>query len=237
MSDFDVHNVPLLVTDQYGKFIPGADGYAQVVAQVQIIDNVTGNVVGTEGNPFVLSGVAGGLDLANLALPSGLPALPAGQSYKTVTVGTNHAFLNDIAHHAAPNIIDHDHNPATPKVAQIADDDRLDYNSDGGADAADVAALADDLTDANSDDVIDVLDLADVNLDGIIDAKDLVADDRNPLTYDDEMLNAHFVTGDGRGNENIALTAVHTMFHSEHNRIVEANKATILSIRRSRVHQ
>ena len=47
--------------------------------------------------------------------------------------------------------------------------------------------------------------------------------------YDDEMLNSHFVTGDGRGNENIGLTAVHTIFHSEHNRLVEANKATILA--------
>ena len=47
-------------------------------------------------------------------------------------------------------------------------------------------------------------------------------------TYDDEMLNAHFITGDGRGNENIALTSVHSIFHSEHNRTVEANKATIL---------
>ncbi len=31
LSDFDVHNVPLIVTDQYGKFIPGANGYAQLV--------------------------------------------------------------------------------------------------------------------------------------------------------------------------------------------------------------
>ena len=38
-------------------------------------------------------------------------------------------------------------------------------------------------------------------------------------TYDDELLAAHFVTGDGRGNENIALTAVHTVFHAEHNRL------------------
>ncbi len=30
LNDFDVHNVPLLLTDQYGKFIPGANGYAQV---------------------------------------------------------------------------------------------------------------------------------------------------------------------------------------------------------------
>ncbi len=39
--------------------------------------------------------------------------------------------------------------------------------------------------------------------------------------YDDELLDAHFVTGDGRGNENIGLTAVHTIFHSEHNRLQE----------------
>jgi Ca2+-binding RTX toxin-like protein len=44
-------------------------------------------------------------------------------------------------------------------------------------------------------------------------------DDMNANTYDDELLNRHHVTGDGRGNENIALTAVHTIFHSEHNRL------------------
>ncbi len=44
------------------------------------------------------------------------------------------------------------------------------------------------------------------------------------VTYDDELLDEHFVTGDGRGNENIGLTAVHHIFHSEHNRIVEQVK-------------
>src|SRR6201991_1177516 len=39
-------------------------------------------------------------------------------------------------------------------------------------------------------------------------------------TYDDEMLDAHFIAGDGRVNENIGLTAVHQVFHSEHNRLV-----------------
>jgi beta-lactam-binding protein with PASTA domain len=39
------------------------------------------------------------------------------------------------------------------------------------------------------------------------------------VDYDGELLDAHFCTGDGRGNENIALTAVHTVFHSEHNRL------------------
>src|SRR5438874_9611440 len=42
---------------------------------------------------------------------------------------------------------------------------------------------------------------------------------QQPGTYDDELLGAHFVTGDGRGNENIALSTMHTLFHSEHNRI------------------
>jgi Ca2+-binding RTX toxin-like protein len=48
------------------------------------------------------------------------------------------------------------------------------------------------------------------------------------LTYDDELLDRHFITGDGRGNENIGLTAVHHIFHSEHNRQVDAQKLTIL---------
>ncbi|MFX0547297.1 peroxidase family protein [Roseovarius sp. S1116L3] len=47
-------------------------------------------------------------------------------------------------------------------------------------------------------------------------------------TYDNEMLDRHFITGDGRGNENIGLTSVHHVFHSEHNRQVEAQKKTVL---------
>ena len=62
----------------------------------------------------------------------------------------------------------------------------------------------------------------------MITGADLVADDHNGMTYDDEMLGSHFITGDGRGNENIALTTVHSIFHSEHNRIVEANKLTLI---------
>eukprot|EP00873_Tetraselmis_striata_P031945 jgi/Tetstr1/452209/TSEL_039245.t1 len=48
--------------------------------------------------------------------------------------------------------------------------------------------------------------------------------------YDNELLDQHFIVGDGRGNENIGLTAVHHVFHSEHNRQVESNKAYILEI-------
>src|SRR5215813_2363194 len=50
----------------------------------------------------------------------------------------------------------------------------------------------------------------------------------NNLTYDDELLNAHYIAGDGRVNENIGLTAVHAIFHSEHNRLVDQVKQTIL---------
>lgn len=46
--------------------------------------------------------------------------------------------------------------------------------------------------------------------------------------YDNELLDRHFITGDGRGNENIGLTTVHHIFHSEHNRQVEAQKLTVL---------
>src|SRR6185295_3400411 len=40
-----------------------------------------------------------------------------------------------------------------------------------------------------------------------------------PGTYDDEMLDAHFICGDGRCNENIALSFIHQIFHSEHDRL------------------
>ena len=35
------------------------------------------------------------------------------------------------------------------------------------------------------------------------------------------MLDAHFVCGDGRCNENIALSTIHQVFHSEHDRLVD----------------
>ncbi|MFL6177273.1 MAG: peroxidase family protein, partial [Ornithinibacter sp.] len=46
-------------------------------------------------------------------------------------------------------------------------------------------------------------------------------------TYDDEMLNAHFSCGDGRCNENIALSTIHQIFHSEHNRLVDDITTTL----------
>jgi Ca2+-binding RTX toxin-like protein len=232
LSDYDVHDVPVVKVDPYGKFIAGANGFAQVKVVVSIVDNSTNPPTFTPvAGEYYIEGTDAGLDLTTLSVAQ-IPGFVAdpGTNYVVAADRTGHAFLNDIAHHAAPSIVDHDHNPATPRIAQIADTDYLDYNGDGVVDQADVDAgiLAGGLVDADGSSVIDIEDLRDVNLDGVIDGKDLIADDRNPLTYDNEMLDAHFITGDGRGNENIGLTAVHFIFHAEHNRLVEANKITIL---------
>ncbi|MDC9825127.1 peroxidase family protein [Devosia sp. ZB163] len=52
-----------------------------------------------------------------------------------------------------------------------------------------------------------------------------------PGVYDNELLDAHYIAGDGRANENIGLTAVHHVFHAEHNRLVEHTKVTVLESR------
>jgi len=52
---------------------------------------------------------------------------------------------------------------------------------------------------------------------------------QTPGTYDDEMLNAHFSCGDGRCNENIALSTIHQVFHSEHDRLVDYIKGVLTS--------
>ena len=41
------------------------------------------------------------------------------------------------------------------------------------------------------------------------------------------MLDAHFTCGDGRCNENIALSTIHQIFHSEHDRLVDDIKNTL----------
>jgi Ca2+-binding RTX toxin-like protein len=135
LTDTDVLNVPLLATDQYGRFERGPNGYPQIVTPGGLV----------EGNP------ASPISTAN-------------------AVRTGHAFLDDIAHHAVP-VGDADRDPGTPPTP-------LQPDSAAGT-----------------------------------------ADDGNPGTYDDEMLDAHFIAGDGRANENIGLTAVHHVFHSEHNRL------------------
>ncbi|MEQ1673797.1 MAG: peroxidase family protein, partial [Candidatus Nitrotoga sp.] len=43
--------------------------------------------------------------------------------------------------------------------------------------------------------------------------------------YDNELLDAHFIAGDGRANENFGLTTIHSVFHAEHNRVVAELRA------------
>ncbi len=50
-----------------------------------------------------------------------------------------------------------------------------------------------------------------------------------PGIYDNELLDAHYVAGDGRANENVGLTAVHHVFHSEHNRLVEHTQEVVFN--------
>jgi len=141
LTDFDVGNVPLLATDAYGNYLPGVNGHVQVVV------NTGGGNVLVEMDP---------------AAPQ---TLPVG------TVHTGHAFINDMAHFAAPFASN-----GTPLIP---------------------------------------------------DADTTAGNVPPPGFYDDELLDAHYVAGDGRANENIALTAVHEIFHDEHNRLVEQTKALV----------
>jgi Ca2+-binding RTX toxin-like protein len=155
LTDYDVGNIPLIVADEYGNFIPGANGYPQIV-------------VGLGGD-----GVFGTLDDELL---EGNPADPINPTAEGA-FRTFHAFLDDIAHNAVP-VVD-----ATG--ALIADADEI---------AGNAVALQ---RGQNQE-------------------------------YDDELLDAHYITGDGRGNENIGLTTIHHIFHGEHNRMVEETKRVAL---------
>ena len=150
LSDYNVGDVPLLATDAYGNFIPGANGFAQVVVRH------------ADGTTSLVEGTAAGLDLTH---PD--PADPAAS-----VVFTGHAFINDTAFFAVP------------------------FDQQTGA-----------LLTADADSV--------------------AGNVPEPGTYDNELLDAHYIAGDGRANENIALTAVHTIFHDEHNRLVEQTKELV----------
>ena len=70
---------------------------------------------------------------------------------------------------------------------------------------------------ADSDSVIN-----DVNNNGVIDSGETALP---PGTFDNELLDKHFVAGDGRSNENIGLTAIHDVFHAEHARVLTQIKS------------
>ncbi|WP_085693227.1 MULTISPECIES: peroxidase family protein [unclassified Pseudomonas] len=158
LTDADVHSVPLLATDPYGNFVRGPNGMPQVVMRVS---NGADGIAGTADDVTTL--VEGNRD-APISLAN--------------AVSTGHGFLDDIAHNAAPVIVN--------GVLQ-ADADTAVGNAQP------------------------------------------VGPGGNNLTYDNELLDAHYIAGDGRVNENIGLTAVHHVFHSEHNRLVQQTKDTLLA--------
>ncbi|MBP6012573.1 MAG: hypothetical protein KBA31_10130 [Alphaproteobacteria bacterium] len=166
LGDQGVGDVPLLATDAYGNYIPGANGH------VQVIVNVGGVPTQFELNPQTP------LTLAQVATAAG-----------GTVMFTGHAFINDMAHEASP--------------VGIADTD---------------------------------------NVIGISNPNEFPNPDYDPLAppgspnsrqflpqYDNELLDAHYVAGDGRVNENIALITVHSIFHDEHNRLVDQVKAMVQS--------
>lgn len=165
LTDRDVVNLPLLRTDAYGRYLPDANGYAQVIVGL-----------GADGIP----------NTDDDLVVSGTSASPVN-TFTAGALRTGHAFLDDIAHAANP------------------------INSQTGAFKAE-----------DGDGVVN----GDLDGNGVIDGAEVAA---QPGTYDGELLNLHYITGDGRGNENIGLTAVHHLFHSEHNRQVDAQKLTILN--------
>lgn len=158
LDDFDIHDIPQLMVDDYGNFIRGANGFPQIV---------TSN--------------------APLTVASGTPGSPVDAS---LAVKTGHAFLDDIAHNANPGQFDNQPGPGLNLVNETPD--------------ADATASTAGQTQAAG-------------------------------TYDNELLDAHYITGDGRGNENIALTAVHHVFHAEHNRQVDKIKELVLGEAKSAV--
>lgn len=160
LVDTDALDVPALLTDPYGQFVPGPNGFPQYVC------------------------TPNGDDCPASGLVEGDPAADGGQGVRPPS-SVRHfqtPFLTDIAHAADPSPVDADHDPSTPADPRTPDSDSTPGRS-----------------------------------------TDPVASGE----YDDELLDSHFIAGDGRVNENIALSFVHQVFHSEHDRLAVDIDATL----------
>lgn len=146
LTDYDAKSVPVIATDQYGKFIPGSNGYPLILFS-------------NGSNYKWVQGINGGL------------ATSLSGGWKAVSSG--HAFINDTTASAVPYSASYCTNPNT----QLTPDPDEIINS----------ALS----------------------------------SPSCTYYDNETLDIHLVAGDGRVNENIGLSAIHNVFHSEHNLLVQ----------------
>ena len=168
-----------------GKFLSSPDGglanWAEVKAQaatllgLELVDMDVNNIPMLATDPYgkFIPGPARGLPqyVTATGFVEGDTANPVPAPANVVRIGI--AFLNDIAHSAAPNTTV---GPDTDLVAGLS----LDTPVPAGS-------------------------------------------------YDNELLDLHFICGDGRCNENIALTAVHHVFHSEHDRLVDYIENVLLT--------
>ena len=157
LTDYDARSIPVIATDQYGKFIPAANNFPMM-----LFTNGT-SYVWEPGNPALPIGT-GAKTSTN---PAGGTSLPGQTGSNWFAVTTGHAFLNDTMASAVP--FTSGGTPLTP------DEDS-------------------------------VMNSANVMPTGY---------------YDDENLNEHYISGDGRLNENIGLSAIHHLFHSEHNLLAQ----------------
>jgi Ca2+-binding RTX toxin-like protein len=167
-----------------GKFLSTPDGeglatwamiktQARNVLGIELVDTDVNNIPMIEADPYgnFIPDTATGLPkivLSNGSFLVGNRTSPVTIPANAVRIGT--AFLNDIAHSAAPT-------PGGPDLDTVAGNS-LDTPSPAG-------------------------------------------------TYDNELLDLHAICGDGRCNENIALQAVHQVFHDEHDRLIDDIKNTL----------
>ena len=147
LIDSDVGNIPLLATDQYGNFIPGPNGYPQMV------------------------------------IPGALRALSS--SSKAIRL----PMAGWVFSPPAPSAPDTPSSPISP-----------------------TAPCRRALPTATSKSVSAIPTMR-----------------RRTGNTTTNCSTRTYIAGDGRANENIGLTAVHHVFHSEHNRLVEHTKDVILA--------
>ena len=173
LVDADGFNFPLLAVDPYGNFIPGSNGFPQLI------------ISGAEPNAHQSGPVVCG---GTIVCQEGNLANPVDGS---LAVRTNQNQLIDVSH------------TANPGGGLTADNDGASENTPAGISAIDPVTKRPGLP---------------------------AGENPGPpnLFYDNELLDAHFICGDGRCNENIALTTVHTIFHSEHNRLAEFVKGLVM---------
>ncbi|WP_246529106.1 peroxidase family protein [Microvirga zambiensis] len=207
LTDADVGNVPMFAMDAYGEFIRGPNGYPQLILGLGADGKFGGgDDVMVEGNP------------AAPVNPWTVSTVVNGVTY-TGAIRTGHAFLDDIAH-AAKTVNDRGQ-------VMYADSDN----------AIGVGVTLVENPNYNPAHVGAPTYLMETTQ---FVAANPAFNGANPISasnpqylaanrfYDNEMLDAHYITGDGRGNENIGLSAVHHVFHSEHNHTVDQIKAQAL---------